>query len=126
MPRHQTSYCRRLATDCHRLALLATDKREVTLLIRMQHSWTGIANQTDRYVEFLKQRPLIPSAKPVDRPDWDRRANDAFEAAQKLPEGSERTESLKAASRLRAVATMFREARAGSGILDSALSGVSA
>jgi hypothetical protein len=109
MPQHQTSHCRRLATDCHRLALLATDKREVTLLISMQHSWTGLADQADRYVEFLKQRPLIPLAKPVDRPDWEGRANDAFEAAQKLPEGSERTESLKAASRLREVASMFHK-----------------
>jgi hypothetical protein len=77
------------------------------LLTGLQHSWTGLANQTDRYVEFLKQQPLIPPAKPVDHPDWDGRANDAFEAAQKLPEGSERTESLKAASMLREVALCF-------------------
>jgi hypothetical protein len=55
MPIHQANHCRAMAAECQQLALLAQNEHEIAQLTSMSHSWTRIANQTDRYVEFLKE-----------------------------------------------------------------------
>jgi hypothetical protein len=46
-----------LAAECHQLALAARNATEKTLLTNLALSWSRLANQTDRYVEFLKTLP---------------------------------------------------------------------
>jgi hypothetical protein len=50
----QADRCRVLAAECRELALAAENAAEKTLLTNLALSWSRIANQTDRYVEFLK------------------------------------------------------------------------
>ena len=54
MPMFQADRCRELAAECRRLALLSKNAIEKDLLTNLAFSWIRIANQTDRYVEFLK------------------------------------------------------------------------
>ena len=53
MPLFQAERCR-LAAECRQLALTAENTREKTILTNLAFSWNRLANQTDRYVEFLK------------------------------------------------------------------------
>jgi hypothetical protein len=57
MPLFQAERCRALAAECRHLALAAESKIEITFLTNLAFSWSRIANQTDRYVEFLKKSP---------------------------------------------------------------------
>jgi hypothetical protein len=57
MPMLQADRCRMLAAECHQLALAARNATEKTLLTNLALSWSRLANQTDRYVEFLKTLP---------------------------------------------------------------------
>jgi hypothetical protein len=57
MPMLQADRCRVLAAECRQLALAAENEVEKTLLTNLAFSWNRIANQTDRYVEFLKTLP---------------------------------------------------------------------
>jgi hypothetical protein len=43
-----------VATECRQLALAAESKIEKTFLTNLALSWNRLANQTDRYVEYLK------------------------------------------------------------------------
>jgi hypothetical protein len=54
MPLFQAERCRALGAECHQLALAAESKLEKTFLTNLALSWNRLANQTDRYVEFLK------------------------------------------------------------------------
>jgi hypothetical protein len=54
MPLFQAELCRVLAAECRELALAAGNKVEKTLLTNLAFSWNRLANETDRYVEFLK------------------------------------------------------------------------
>jgi hypothetical protein len=54
VPLFQAERCRALAFECRQLALAAEGKIEKTILINLAFSWSRLANQTDRYVEFLK------------------------------------------------------------------------
>ena len=54
MPLFQAERCRALAAECRQLALAAESKIEKTFLTNLAVSWDRLANQTDRYVEFLK------------------------------------------------------------------------
>jgi hypothetical protein len=54
MPLLQAERCRALASECRQLALAAEIKIEKTLLTNLAFSWNRLANQTDRYVEYLK------------------------------------------------------------------------
>jgi hypothetical protein len=54
MPLFQAERCRALAAECRQLALAAESKIEITFLTNLAFSWNRLANQTDRYVEFLK------------------------------------------------------------------------
>jgi hypothetical protein len=54
MPLFQAERCRALAVECRQLALAAASKIEKTYLINLALSWNRLANQTDRYVQFLK------------------------------------------------------------------------
>jgi hypothetical protein len=49
--------CRALAAECRELALAADNAAEKALLPNLAFSWNRIANQTDRYVEFMKMLP---------------------------------------------------------------------
>jgi hypothetical protein len=60
MPRFQAKHCRALAVECRRLALLSENELEKTLLTNLSFRWSRIANQTDRYLKFLKR----PSERP--------------------------------------------------------------
>ena len=53
----QADRCRVLAAECRQLALAAENEVEKNLLTNLAFSWNRIANQTDRYVEFLKTLP---------------------------------------------------------------------
>jgi hypothetical protein len=55
MPLFQAERCRTLAVECRQLALAAESKLEKTFLTNLAFSWNRLANQTDRYVEFLKK-----------------------------------------------------------------------
>ena len=57
MPMFQADRCRVLAAECRQLALAAENEVEKNLLTNLAFSWNRIANQTDRYVEFLKTLP---------------------------------------------------------------------
>jgi hypothetical protein len=57
MPLFQAERCRTLAAECRQLVLAAESKIEKTLLTNLAFSWNRLANQTDRYVEFLKNPP---------------------------------------------------------------------
>jgi hypothetical protein len=54
MPKFQADRCRELAAECRQLALAAENKNEKSLLTNLAHSWSNLAYQTDRYVEFLR------------------------------------------------------------------------
>jgi hypothetical protein len=55
MPKFQAGRCRELAAECRQLALEAEkNKNEKSLLTNSAHSWSNLAYQTDRYVEFLR------------------------------------------------------------------------
>jgi len=54
MPLFQAESCRALGAECRQLALAAESKIEKTFLTNLAFSWIRLANQTDRYVEFLK------------------------------------------------------------------------
>jgi len=54
MPKFQAARCRELAAECRQLALEAENKNEKSLLTNLAHSWSNLAYQTDRYVEFLR------------------------------------------------------------------------
>jgi hypothetical protein len=54
MPLFQAEICRALGAECRQLALAAESKIEKTFLTNLAFSWNRLANQTDRYVEFLK------------------------------------------------------------------------
>jgi len=54
MPLFHAERCRVLATECRQLALAAESKIEKTFLTNLALSWNRLANQTDRYVEYLK------------------------------------------------------------------------
>jgi hypothetical protein len=56
MPLFQAERCRALAAECRQLALVAESNIEKTFLTNLAFSWHRLANQTDRYVEFLKNR----------------------------------------------------------------------
>jgi hypothetical protein len=47
--------CRALSDECRRLALVSGDEHEKTLLMNLSLSWNRIANQTDRYTEFMNR-----------------------------------------------------------------------
>ena len=47
---------RALAAECRQLALAAESEIEKTFLTNLAFSWNRLANQTDRYVEFLENR----------------------------------------------------------------------
>jgi hypothetical protein len=47
--------CRALSVECRSLALLSEDGIEKTLLTNLSLSWNRLANQTDRYAEFMKK-----------------------------------------------------------------------
>ena len=55
MPLFQAERCRALAVECRQLALRSEDGPEKTMLIKLAFSWNRLANQTDRYVEYLKK-----------------------------------------------------------------------
>jgi hypothetical protein len=57
MPMLQADHCRMRAAECRQLALAARNATEKTLLTNLARSWKRIANQTDRYVDFLKTLP---------------------------------------------------------------------
>jgi hypothetical protein len=46
--------CRALAAECRQLALAAESKIEKTILTNLAFGWNRLANEIDRYVEFLK------------------------------------------------------------------------
>jgi hypothetical protein len=46
--------CRALQAECLQLALASESKLEKTFLTNLALSWNRLANQTDRYAEFLK------------------------------------------------------------------------
>jgi hypothetical protein len=48
---------RALGAECRQLALAAESKIEKTFLTNWAFSWSRLANQTDRYVEYLKNPP---------------------------------------------------------------------
>jgi hypothetical protein len=54
MPKFQADRCRELAAECRQLALAAENKNEKSLLTNLANSWSNLAYQTDRYVEFLR------------------------------------------------------------------------
>jgi hypothetical protein len=54
MPLFQAERCRALSAECHQLALASESKLEKAFLTNLALSWKRLANQTDRYVEFLK------------------------------------------------------------------------
>jgi hypothetical protein len=54
MPLFQAERCRALAAECRQLALAAESKIEKTFLTNLAFSWNRLANQTDRYVQYLK------------------------------------------------------------------------
>jgi hypothetical protein len=56
MPLFQADRCRALGAECHQLALAVESEIEKTLLTNLALSWNRLANQTERYVEFLKNR----------------------------------------------------------------------
>ena len=56
MPLFQAERCRAMAAECRQLALAAECKIEKTFLTNLAFSWNRLANQTDRYVDFLKNR----------------------------------------------------------------------
>jgi hypothetical protein len=43
-----------MSAECRQLALAAESKIEKTVLTNLAFSWNRLANQADRYVEFLK------------------------------------------------------------------------
>jgi hypothetical protein len=47
--------CRAMADECRNLALVSEDQHEKTLLTNLSLSWNRIANQTDRYAEFMSR-----------------------------------------------------------------------
>jgi DnaJ-class molecular chaperone len=55
MPLLQADRYRTMAAECRSLALLSEDEIEKTLLINLSLSWNRIANQTDRYAEFMEK-----------------------------------------------------------------------
>jgi hypothetical protein len=57
MPLFQAEHCRAMAAECRRLALEAESKIEKTFLTNLAFSWNRLANQTDRYVEYLNSLP---------------------------------------------------------------------
>jgi hypothetical protein len=57
MPMFKTDRCRLLAGECRRLASLSENALEKRLLTNLALSWNRLANQTDRYVEFLARLP---------------------------------------------------------------------
>ena len=57
MPMFQADRCRALAAECRELALATENAREKTILTNLAFSWKRLANQTDRYVEFMKKSP---------------------------------------------------------------------
>jgi hypothetical protein len=54
--RTPADHCRAIAAECRQLALAAESEIEKTLLTNLVFSWNRLANQTDRYVEYLKTR----------------------------------------------------------------------
>jgi hypothetical protein len=56
-PLFQADCCRVLAAECRRLALMSETALEKTLPTNLAFGWNRIANQTDRYIEFLKTPP---------------------------------------------------------------------
>jgi hypothetical protein len=54
MPLFQAERCRTLGDECRQLALAAESKLEKSFLTNLALSWNRLANQTDRYAEFLK------------------------------------------------------------------------
>ena len=56
MPLFQAERCRELSAECRQLALAAEIEIEKTILNNLAFSWSRLANQTDRYVEYLKTR----------------------------------------------------------------------
>jgi hypothetical protein len=59
----QADRCRVLAAECRELALAAGNAAEKTLLTNLALSWSRIANQTDRYVEFLNRCSRSPPCR---------------------------------------------------------------
>jgi hypothetical protein len=54
MPLFQADRCRALGDECRQLALAAQSELEKSFLTNLALSWNRLANQTDRYAEFLK------------------------------------------------------------------------
>jgi hypothetical protein len=54
MPLFQAERCRTLGAECSQLALAAESKLEKAFLTNLALSWNRLANQTDRYAEFLR------------------------------------------------------------------------
>jgi hypothetical protein len=54
MPLFQAERCRALGAECRQLALAAESKLEEKCLTNLAFRWNRLANQTDRYVEYLK------------------------------------------------------------------------
>jgi hypothetical protein len=57
MPMFKADRCRLLAAECRQLASLSENAVEKRLLTNLALSWNRLANQTDRYVEFLATLP---------------------------------------------------------------------
>jgi hypothetical protein len=47
--------CRALSDECRSLATLSEDGLEITLLTNLSLSLNRLANQTDRYAEFMNR-----------------------------------------------------------------------
>jgi hypothetical protein len=47
--------CRAMADECRGLASFSEDEVEKTLLTNLSVSWNRLANQTDRYAEFMNR-----------------------------------------------------------------------
>ena len=62
----QADRCRLLAAECRQSALLSANVVEKALLTNLALSWTKIANQTDRYLEFLEAMSSKSKSASVD------------------------------------------------------------
>ena len=62
----QPDRCRLLAGECRQSALLFANVVEKALLTNLALSWTKIANQTDRYLEFLEAMSSKSKSASVD------------------------------------------------------------
>jgi hypothetical protein len=57
--------CRDQSAECLRLMKLATSQTEARVLRDIAHSWTRLANQIERYSEFVKTSGLGAASAPM-------------------------------------------------------------